>query len=257
MANTQNPFIWYDLMAHDLAAAQDFYGKVVGWTFTDSGNPDEPYVIINAGKTGVGGMMAFREGDSKSVPPFWSGYVHVKDVDVAIKAIETRGGKLYRGPVDVPGMVRFAIMLDPHGAIFNVLTPLSDEQRPEIPAGTAGHIGWRELQAGNLDEAWDFYSSLFGWTKGRTHQMGGDDGVYQLFQISGQDAGGMMKKMSRLPQPCWNFYINVDGIDAAATRVSKGGGTIVMGPHQVPGGQWTLNARDPQGGNFALLSNTK
>jgi predicted enzyme related to lactoylglutathione lyase len=30
-----------------------------------------------------------------------------------------------------------------------------------------------------------------------------------------------------------------------------------MGPHQVPGGNWIVHGRDPQGALFALMSMTK
>ena len=33
----QNPFIWHDLMTTDVEGAKAFYGKVVGWTYQDSG----------------------------------------------------------------------------------------------------------------------------------------------------------------------------------------------------------------------------
>ena len=35
------------------------------------------------------------------------------------------------------------------------------------------------------------------------------------------------------------------------------GGKIAIGPLEVPGGEWILNAFDRQGGYFCLLSNTK
>jgi uncharacterized protein len=256
MTNIQNPFVWHDLMAHDVAAAQKFYGNVVGWNFTDSGAPDAPYTIINADKIGVGGIMAFRPEDDKSIPPFWSGYIYVSDVDAKIKDIEARGGKLYRGPIDVPGMVRFAIVLDPHGAMFNIMTPLSNAPQEKVPAGTTGHVGWNELHAGDLNAAWDFYAGLFGWTKGTSMDMG-KMGIYQMFQIDGKDAGAIMNKWEQMPRPMWNYYFNVNGIDAAAERITRAGGKIAMGPHQVPGGNWIVSAFDPQGGNFQLLSATK
>ncbi len=40
-------------------------------------------------------------------------------------------------------------------------------------------------------------------------------GLYQLFANEGQDIGGMMKKLSQVPMPFWQFYITVDAIDAA------------------------------------------
>ena len=81
-------------------------------------------------------------------------------------------------------------------------------------------------------------------------------GDYMLYQIGGNDAGGMMKKQEMLPMPMWLYYFNVDGIDAAAARITNAGGSIAMGPHQVPGGQWIVSAVDPQGGSFQLLSAT-
>jgi predicted enzyme related to lactoylglutathione lyase len=67
----------------------------------------------------------------------------------------------------------------------------------------------------------------------------------------------MMKRQEMLPMPVWLYYFNVDGIDAAVTRITEAGGKIAMGPHQVPGGQWIVSAFDPQGGSFQLLSATK
>jgi hypothetical protein len=67
-------------------------------------------------------------------------------------------------------------------------------------------------------------------------------------------AGGMMTKPPMVPVPVWGYYFNVDTIQAAIERVKAGGGTIVNGPHQVPGGQWIVQGVDPQGANFALVS---
>jgi hypothetical protein len=52
----------------------------------------------------------------------------------------------------------------------------------------------------------------------------------------------------------WNYYINVEAIDAAAARIGRAGGSIKMGPMQVPGGQWVVQAQDPQGAYFALVA---
>jgi predicted enzyme related to lactoylglutathione lyase len=64
----------------------------------------------------------------------------------------------------------------------------------------------------------------------------------------------MMNRMKEMPQSWWNYYINVDGIDAAKGRVEKAGGKVMMGPMEVPGGQWVLQGQDPQGGFFALVA---
>jgi predicted enzyme related to lactoylglutathione lyase len=69
--------------------------------------------------------------------------------------------------------------------------------------------------------------------------------------------GGMMDKPAGVPAPVWNFYVNVDGIDAAVERIQSAGGQVLMGPHEVPGGSWIVQATDPQGAAFALVATTR
>jgi predicted enzyme related to lactoylglutathione lyase len=43
MTNQHGDFIWYELLTSDAGAAGDFYGKVIGWTSTASGQPGMDY----------------------------------------------------------------------------------------------------------------------------------------------------------------------------------------------------------------------
>ena len=256
---TKHPsnFIWYDLMTTDIAAASAFYADVVGWKITDAGMPGMSYSILKAGAIDVGGMMAApTDMPASETHPHWNGHIYVSDVDAYSKRAVKAGGRIDREPADIPGIGRFCVIADPHGAKFIMFKPNISEARTKVADGTQGHIGWRELYAGNLNEAWDFYSGLFGWTKGTSMDMGAM-GIYQLFQIEGKDAGGMMKKMDSRPVATWGYYFNVSGIDAGAARITKTGGKISIGPHQVPGGRWIVNATDPQGASFSLLSEVK
>jgi predicted enzyme related to lactoylglutathione lyase len=79
-------------------------------------------------------------------------------------------------------------------------------------------------------------------------------GIYQLFATGDVPVGGIMTKPAVIPMPYWGYYFNVDGIDAAAARVTAAGGTVINGPHQVPGGQWIVQGTDPQGAVFALVA---
>ena len=248
----QNPFIWHDLMTPDVAAAKTFYGAVVGWTFSEE-FPD--YIVLNVGKAGVGGIMK-TPPEMKSMPPVWTGYIHTPDVDAACKQVAALGGKIMREAWDVPDVGRMAVIADPSGAGIMIMQPRSTEQREMPKEGAVGTVGWNELHSGDFKTAWEFYSKLFGWTKGTAMDMG-PMGTYQLFQIDGKDIGGMMNKAPNMPMATWAYYITVDGIDAAAGRINASGGKIMMGPHQVPGGQWIVMASDPQGGFFCLLSATK
>jgi len=64
----------------------------------------------------------------------------------------------------------------------------------------------------------------------------------------------MMNKPEEMPMPAWLFYFNVPALDAAVDQIKAGGGHIIMGPMEVPGGQWIVNATDPQGAHFALVA---
>ena len=248
----QNPFIWHDLMTTDVAAAKKFYGDVVGWTFS-SQMPN--YTVAETQGAGIGGIMD-TPPEMKGMPPVWTGYVFTPDVDAACKQAVKLGGKIYRQAWDVPDVGRMAVIGDSSGAGLMVMQPFSTEPRKTLEPGTSGTVGWNELHANDLDKAWDFYSRMFGWTKGQAMEMGAM-GTYQIFQIDGKDAGGMMKWQEIMPAPAWLYYFNVNGIDAAVERIKRGGGKIAMGPHQVPGGQWIVSAFDPQGANFQLVSVTK
>lgn len=257
MSQSTGKFVWYELMTTDTAAAAAFYGPVVGWDAKDAGMPGGGYTIFNAGTTGVGGLMTIPdEVCAMGVPPSWSGYIWVDDVDAYVGKVSAAGGSLLRPAEDIPGVGRFAVVADPYGAAFMLFKDNGMPAGPAPAGGTPGHIGWHELHAGDGAGAFAFYSALFGWTKADAIDMG-PQGVYQLFDIGGVSVGGMMTKAPEVPVPFWLYYINVAALDAAVAKVTAGGGAVVMGPIQVPGGSWIVNCTDPQGALFALVAPTR
>ena len=243
-------FCWFELMANDPDAAQAFYGSVLGWTAWDSGMPGMDYRLLGS-REGVAGLMQIMDGGP---PPMWTGYVCVDDVDATAAAAKSAGATLHREPMDIPGVGRFAIMGDPQGAMLAMLQPAPNS--PEPPADmldATGRVGWHELHAKDWEAAWDFYAPLFRWSKGEPYDMG-PMGLYQLFRPEGleRDVGGMMTVTDR--PTAWLYYFNVEGVDAAIERAKAGGGVLVSGPHQVPGGQWVAMLTDPDGAAFALVS---
>ncbi len=184
--------------------------------------------------------------------PGWIGYVWVDDLSSAVDQVTREGGVVHRPPNDIPGVGKFAIIGDPQGPMIALFTgPDADMGRNPTP-GAPGHAGWRELYAADGEKAFDFYSKLFGWTEAATVDMGGM-GTYRIFAVGGEQAGGMMTKPPAVPAPYWLYYFNVAEINEAATRVRAGGGEIVNGPHEVPGGSIILQCLDPQGAMFALV----
>jgi uncharacterized protein len=254
MSATHNPFVWYDVMTSDMKAAESFYTQVVGWTAKDAGMPDGDYTIFSAGAATVGGLMPITtEAAAKGAKPCWTGYIGVPDVDAYAQRVKAEGGAVHSPPQDIPGVGRFAVVADPHGAAFILFKGNGQPDQTLAAPGAPGTMGWHELHAGDGATAFAFYAKLFGWTK--TDSMDMDPmGVYQMFATGGQRVGGIMTKVPDMPMPCWLYYINVDAIDAAMARVTKQGGKVLMGPHEVPGGSWILQCQDPQGAMFALVA---
>jgi uncharacterized protein len=254
MSETHGKFVWYELMTTDTKAAEAFYRDVIGWGAQDSGMTDMSYTLLTAGAVPVAGLMEMpqqvRDGGG---PPYWIGYVAVDDVDASAEAAEKDGGAVHRAPDDIPGVGRFAVISDPHGGALCLFKAAAAPQGPQPAPGTSGTAGWRELYAGNIDAAFAFYSKLFGWTKAERVDMG-PMGIYQLFAAGAEPIGGMMTKPPQVPVPCWLYYFNVDGADAAAGRVKGAGGQVLNGPMEVPGGSWILQCRDPQGAVFCLIA---
>jgi predicted enzyme related to lactoylglutathione lyase len=252
MNKNHEKFVWYDLMTTDIHASESFYKTVAGWDAKDSGMSDRQYTILSVGPAMVGGIMPLPAEIRDAGAPCWRGYIGVDDVDTYAERVKAAGGTVHRKPEDIPGIGRFAVVSDPHGAVFLLFTGIGDAPIKESGLGKAGQIGWHELHAGDREADFTFYSRLFGWTKADALDMG-DMGIYQTFKTGGDAVGGIMTKMADAPGAFWLYYIGVKAIDAAGERVKKAGGTIVHGPHPVPGGAWILKCLDPQGAVFALV----
>jgi uncharacterized protein len=253
MVNSRGRFVWYELMTTDIAAAKAFYSKVMGWGTEEVSTPGMPYVLFITGKTSIGGLMKLPvDAGRVGASPSWIGYVAVDDVDGGAARVKQLGGAVYVEPTDIPGISRFAVVADPQMAAFVLVKWLRPRADQPADLHTIGRVGWHELLTVECDKAMAFYGELFGWQK-----VGIDattPNPYQLFSAEGQTIGAIVAKPATMPVPFWLYYFNVDDIDAAAKRVTAGGGDILNGPLQAPDGSWFVGCTDPQGAMFALVS---
>jgi hypothetical protein len=199
-------------------------------------------------------MPLMPEMKAEGMPPNWTGYIGVDDVDAACAKVKSLGGSVRREPVDIPGIGRFAIVADPSGAVFAMMRPIPPEgSRPEPDINAVGQTGWHELYSGDPDKTFAFYAEMFGWTKGDAMPMG-EMGDYQLFNNQDGQIGGMMKRPPQFPSEAWLYYFRVADIDKAAETVKADGGQVLMGPMEVPNGEWIVQGADPQGAIFAVVA---
>ena len=252
MGNQGNP-CWYELGTGDLEGARAFYAGLLGWEIADAGMKDFTYLLAQSGGDMLAGMMSLA-GQEGALPPNWLIYFAVDDCDRTAEEIARGGGKVMRGPADIPGTGRFAIAADPQGAPFGILCPEPMEDGGETRAfdqRKAGHGNWMELMSTDAEAGFAFYAALFGWTAGEAIDMG-EMGTYRLFRHDGQDIGGMMG-LGNAPQPCWLAYFGVNGVNPAIARIRDAGGSVRHGPMEVPGGAHIAVATDPQGAWFAVV----
>jgi len=249
VGNAQGRFVWYELTTTDMAAARTFYAAVLGWRAHDVSMPGMDYALFTAGKATVASVMGLPEGAAQmGAQPRWMGYVGVDDVDATAERIRQLGGAVHVPPEDIPDVSRFSVVADPQAAMFALFKGLKPGQQ-RAGAGR-GHVSWHELLAADGETAFAFYGALFGWQKAEADTAA--TGTYQTFSAGGQTIGGMFTKPPTVPDTFWLYYFDVGDIDAAAARVTAGGGRILEGPIEVAGGRWILRCTDPQGAMFGL-----
>jgi predicted enzyme related to lactoylglutathione lyase len=246
---------WHELMTTDPKAAETFYAKVVGWTAQPFPGMETPYSMWMSGELPVGGLMELpAEAKAGGAPPNWLLYVAVADADATVALARSLGAKVEVAPREIPGVGGFAVLSDPQGAVFAILQPAdpSTYSGPEtVPAPL--EFSWRELATTDREAATAFYVALFGWEKQNANDMGEPVGLYQEFGRPGLPLGGIYTKPADMPfPPFWLVYAKVTDIQASLAAVQAGGGTVLMGPKEIGGGDRIAQCLDPQGAAFAL-----
>lgn len=255
MTNRTGEPIWYELLTDDIDRARDFYRAVCGWTIarppTAPPGADSYEMIGRADGGFAGGAMPLTpQMIAGGARPGWLGYFAVEDVDAAVERLTTLGGTVLLPAMTMPDVGRMAMVRDPQGNPFYVMRGASDETSDvyaERPA--PGRCGWNELMTSDLDAALAFYHDLLGMQVNERMDMGPEYGPYCFLDIGEKRIGAAMRG-----EPAgWRFYFHVPDIVAAKAAVEANGGTVLFGPHEVPGGQRIIIAADPSGAQFGAV----
>jgi hypothetical protein len=257
-ANPKGAFIWYELMTPDPEGAKPFYEAIVGWNIGEGAPEFNGYRMIGRSDGGfAGGVLPLTsEMQQHGARPIWHGYICVTDVDQAVSRIEEAGGNSLMPAMDIPGIGRIAMVTDPQGAPFYVMKPIppagrENEQSDVFSPDAVQRCSWNELSTTDPVAARKFYTDQFGWGADEFMDMG-EMGEYRFLEKDGTRIGALCGVMPG-QQPKWRYYFRVPSISAAKATAEQKGGTIAMGPHQVPTGDWILIGSDPQGAEFALV----
>ncbi|MCB2055377.1 MAG: VOC family protein [Geminicoccaceae bacterium] len=111
--------VWNELSSPDPEASIAFYAERFGWRqegampMGDLGD----YRFIHSGTMRLGAVMG-RVPDQRDG---WSFYFMVEDIDAAIRRSDEAGGRVVKGPDEIPGGGFSLIALDPQGGQFGLV----------------------------------------------------------------------------------------------------------------------------------------
>src|SRR5687767_5253854 len=209
------------------------------------------YRIVNMGENSVGGLMALtKDMADHGARPTWLGYFAVDYVDATVAQIEKKGGTVQMPAMDIPMVGRISMVADPQGATFYVMKPTGQGKSKGFAddCPRVGHCAWNELRTSDQPGAWTFDGELFGWKKEGQMDMG-PLGQYEFIRHGGM-IGAFMPSSATMGPPRWAQYFRVHDIDAAKKAVEGGGGTVVQGPDEIPGGDFSMNCIGQQAAEF-------
>jgi predicted enzyme related to lactoylglutathione lyase len=113
-------FCWSELMTRDTAAATRFYTALFGWKTKVTDTASFPYTHWQNDGADIGGMLAIMD-EWGPMPPCWVNYVQVTNCDETAAKATSLGGKVCMPPTDIPNTGRFAMLVDPQGAMLSVI----------------------------------------------------------------------------------------------------------------------------------------
>lgn len=101
----------------DLAWLKSTLGVKVETMPMDGGGT---YYILNGDNGPLGGAMA---GMNPNAPAYWLTWVEVDNADDALDRVKRHGGTAMTPVMEMPNIGRMAVVADPTGGVFGVITP--------------------------------------------------------------------------------------------------------------------------------------
>jgi len=247
---------------NDPDRSKEFYTSLFGWTADDQTDPEGNvlYTMFSQAGKHVAGLGAMPPQMTEAgIPPMWSSYVTVYDIDAAVSRAESTGGTVI-SQIDIHEAGRMAFVVDPTGAVVQLWQP-GDHKG----AGTfTGHgtMSWNELATRDVAKAQAFYAEVVGW---RFEDAPGPFD-YQLImmdtKVDGEPYmfdtfnGGMLAMDENWPDEIsahWMVYFTVDNAGDVVGRVEALGGTVAVAPFDTPNGRIAVIG-DPDNAKFSIIA---
>ena len=241
-------FVWHDLLTNDLKSTSLFYEGLFGWSFSDTASKEKQVKTISRNGVPIANAIYLDPQNRKVSESQWLSYISVEDVDSALMVSKKNNGTIYKQPKNLPNRGRVAIVKDPEGALFAILTTSGGD--PPDQGFIQNHWMGSELWSTNPDASLTFYRLLVGY-----EQRLVDVGVgpkYRFLIKNGKTRGGIVKIPWDDIKPNWLPYIAVEDVMAIVAKAEKLGGKVLVEPDKkVREGLLAIIA-DPSGAVFAV-----
>lgn len=187
-------FFWTDLSTYDVAAAKADYAALFGWSFEGGGG----YSFAHRHEQSIAGLFEMPDRLAAiNMPSFWMSYVHVDDLDAAVKKARTHEGVIIEvEPQAFDEMARIALVRDPSGAGFTLyegsdITP---------PARGAGEVTAWFHHVPNVGLIAAFYQDLFGWSFSLASEV-----PWRIYNVIHPD-GAVVARVEEVPEAIRGKY---------------------------------------------------
>lgn len=248
---------WVDTLQADPHAACDFYAGLFGWEIAGPGPMPGggEYFVARVGGQDVAGIATRPAGSDTA--PAWTTYVRVADAADAATRARRAGGTIVAEPFDALPAGRAAILACPGGAVFGVWEAHDREGAQLVNAPSAWAMS--ALMTDDAERALAFYGTLFGW---QPQTFAAGPVAVTLCRLPGYVGGKEEQPVPRdvvaciMPAgtsspPAWHVDFWVDDADAAAVRVERLGGTVVVPPYEAANFRQAVLA-DREGAAFSV-----
>jgi predicted enzyme related to lactoylglutathione lyase len=243
--------IWAELVTPDVGAAEKFYAGLFHWSFRDVPSLRGTYTIAYAGDRPVGSILYRALPASGNRQPHWLTFIATADVDATLNSAIAHGGKAVAEPATYPERGRQAVMTDPQGATFAILSSSSGDP-PDVLAEPGEWI-WSSLHTSDAAAGATFYQTVFGYDLFDTPAP---DGRAHSILSSDEYARASVNGFPESPTPRhahWLNYIRVTDADATAALAITLGGHVIVEPHADRHGGKIAVVSDPSGAPIGIM----
>jgi predicted enzyme related to lactoylglutathione lyase len=222
---------WLDLHVPDVAAAEDYYGRVFGWTFRE-GALGTMCLLRGLPVAGI------RQGTGG-----WRVHLATDDCDATAKAVLAAGGTVVEEPHDVGDLGRASLVVDTAGAVVGLW------QGRTFPGcrlvNEPDTLVRNDLITASPGRAREFYVAVFGFTLDGNPDLPGFDFTF-LRRPDGHEVGGIAGRPGA--PSAWATTFEVADTDATLARAGA-----EVTPENTPYGRMAT-FHDPFGVELSIIA---